>query len=70
MVRTKRFKYCIYGSGNHREQLIDMVNDSGEMKNLAGDEEYKDVLEKHRRLLQDWIKETGDKVGAEYVIAG
>jgi hypothetical protein len=40
------------------------------MKNLAEDEKYKDVLDKHRRLLQDWIKETGDKIGAQYVIAG
>jgi len=38
MVRTKRFKYCIYVSGRHREQLIDIVKDSGEMKNLAADE--------------------------------
>jgi arylsulfatase A-like enzyme len=70
MVRTKRFKYCIYDSGRHREQLIDMVNDPGEMKNLAEDEEYKDVLEKHRRLLHEWVEKTGDKIGAEYVIAG
>jgi len=70
MVRTKRFKYCIYDSGRHREQLIDIENDPGEMNNLAGDEKYKDVLEKHRRLLHSWIKETGDKIGAQYVIAG
>jgi hypothetical protein len=47
-----------------------MVNDPGEMKNLAGDEKYKDVLVKHRRLLHQWIEKTGDKIGAEYVIAG
>jgi choline-sulfatase len=70
MVRTKRFKYCIYDSGHHREQLIDMINDPGEMKNLAEEENYKDVLEKHQRLLHEWINETGDKIGAEYVIGG
>ncbi|MHC4440212.1 MAG: sulfatase family protein, partial [Planctomycetota bacterium] len=70
MVRTKRFKYCIFDSGRHREQLVDMVNDPGEMKNLAGDEKYKDVLVKNRRLLHQWIEKTGDKIGAEYVIAG
>jgi choline-sulfatase len=70
MVRTKQFKYCIYDSGRHREQLIDMENDPGEMKNLAGDEKYKDVLVKHRRLLHNWVEKTGDKIGAEYVIAG
>jgi choline-sulfatase len=70
MVRTKRFKYCIYDSGRHREQLIDMVNDPGEMKNLAGNEKYKNVLEKHRRLLHEWVTKTGDKIGAKYIIAG
>jgi arylsulfatase A-like enzyme len=70
MVRTKRFKYCIYDSGRHREQLIDMANDPGEMKNLVGDENYKDVLEKHQRLLHEWIENTDDKIGANYVIAG
>ena len=69
MVRTKRFKYCIYDSGRHREQLIDMVNDPGEMKNLAEDEKYKDVLEKHRQLLHDWIEKTGDKIGVQYIIS-
>lgn len=69
-LRTKRFKYCIYDSGRHHEQLIDMVNDPGEMKNLAEDEKYKDVLVKHRRLLHEWVEKTGDKIGAEYVIVG
>jgi choline-sulfatase len=70
MLRTKRFKYCIYDSGRHREQLIDMVNDPGEMKNLTEDEKYKDVLEKHRQLLQTWVEKVDDKIAAEYIIAG
>jgi hypothetical protein len=47
-----------------------MENDPGEMKNLAADEKYKDVLIKHRRLLYEWVEKTSDKIGAEYVIAG
>ena len=70
MLRTKRFKYCIYDSGGHREQLIDMENDPGEMKNLAEVGKYRDVLEKHRRLLRGWVEKTGDKIGAKYVIDG
>jgi arylsulfatase A-like enzyme len=70
MVRTKRFKYCIYDSGRHREQLIDMANDPGEMKNLAEDEKYKDALIKHRRLLKAWVEKIDDKIAAEYIIAG
>ncbi|HUT45835.1 MAG TPA: sulfatase-like hydrolase/transferase [Sedimentisphaerales bacterium] len=68
MLRTKRYKYCIYDSGSRREQLIDMENDPGEMKNLAEVEGFKDVLEKHRRLLRGWVEKTGDKIAAEYVI--
>jgi len=67
MLRTGRFKYCIYDSGRHREQLIDLKNDPGEMKNLAEVEDYKDVLHTHRQLLQGWVERTGDKIAAEYV---
>jgi arylsulfatase A-like enzyme len=67
MVRTDRFKYCIYDSGEHAEQLTDLKNDPGEMKNLAESEEYKDVLNTHRRLLRRWVERTGDKIGAGYV---
>ncbi len=67
MLRTHRFKYCVYDSGRHREQLIDLQRDPGEMKNLAEVDDYKDVLDKHRRLLRNWIEKTGDRIAAEYV---
>jgi choline-sulfatase len=67
MLRTGRFKYCIYDSGRDREQLIDLKHDSGEMKNLAEVGDYKDVLERHRRLLRGWVERTGDRIAAEYV---
>jgi choline-sulfatase len=67
MVRTDRFKYCIHDSGRHAEQLVDLKNDPGEMKNLAETEKYNDVLNKHRRLLRRWIERINDKIGAEYV---
>ena len=67
MLRTERFKYTIYDSGKNREQLIDLKNDPGEMKNLAKNKAYKDVLDSHRRLLYRWIERTGDKIAAEYV---
>jgi arylsulfatase A-like enzyme len=68
MLRTKRYKYCIYDSGSHHELLIDLENDPGEMKNLAEIEDYIDILNEHRRLLQDWVEKTGDKIAAEYII--
>jgi arylsulfatase A-like enzyme len=67
MVRTQRFKYCLYDSGEHREQLTDLKDDPGEMKNLAEVPTFKSVLEQHRRFLKDWIERTGDRIGASYI---
>ena len=67
MLRTDRYKYCIYDSGANREQLTDLKNDPGEMKNLAGDAKFKGVLDEHRKLLAEWVKRTNDKIGAKYI---
>jgi arylsulfatase A-like enzyme len=67
-IRTERYKYCVYDSGKRREQLTDLKNDPGEMKNLAEDPTYKTVLGKHRRLLRNWVEKTSDRIGSEYII--
>ena len=67
MLRTDRYKYCIYDSGTNREQLTDLKNDPGEMKNLASDPEFKTILDQHRKLMGEWVKQTGDTIGAKYV---
>ena len=61
MVRTERYKYCLYGSRKHREQLFDMDRDPGEMVNLAVEARYADELARHRALLKAWIEETDDR---------
>lgn len=43
------------------EELYDLEQDPHEIHNLAGDPEYADALKQHRRLLADWIRETGDR---------
>ena len=67
MVRTDRFKYCLYNSGAHREQLTDLKDDPGEMKNLAETPAFSNVLARHRRLLRDWVQKTGDRIAAGYI---
>jgi choline-sulfatase len=67
MVRTDRYKYCIYDSGANPEQLTDLKNDPGEMNNLAGNPKFKTVLDEHRKIMKAWVKRTGDKIGATYV---
>ena len=69
MLRTDRVKYCIYESGANREQLVDLVDDPGEMRNLAGLSSQRPILEHHRALLRDWVARTGDRIAAGYIHA-
>ena len=60
MIRTGRYKYAIYSSGERNEQLFDLMTDPGETINLAYSKEYWEILKKHRSLLVKWMKERGD----------
>jgi len=60
MVRTKRFKYCVYDFGERRESLVDMEYDPGETQNLVGKAEYGEVLLEHRRILAEFCQTNGD----------
>ena len=62
MVRTQRYKYCVYSWGLYREQLFDLETDPGEMVNLAVEARYSDVLRDMRRRLDRWGKRTNDPV--------
>jgi N-sulfoglucosamine sulfohydrolase len=42
------------------EELYDTATDPHEVKNLAGDPKYKDVLQRMRRIHAKWVRETGD----------
>ncbi len=59
-LRTERYQDSVYAMGRHREQLVDLNADPGEMVNLAVDAGYREVLNDHRRRLLSWCKETGD----------
>lgn len=61
MVRTDRYKYILYDTGRNREQLYDMENDRGEMRNLAIEKKYKDTVKKHRRMLNEWMEKHPSK---------
>lgn len=43
------------------EELYDLLNDPEELHNLAADDKYRKTLKKLRSILENWIKETGDK---------
>ncbi len=63
MVRTARYKYITFAEGDNREQLFDMEKDPGELKNLIADPALTTEVERHRRLLEQWRKETHDEMG-------
>ncbi len=60
MVRSSRYKYVTFNWGKHPEQLFDLENDPGELRNLAPDNQYADVIKEHRAMLEEWKKGTGD----------
>ncbi len=69
MLRSKRFKYCIYNTDKADESLVDMKIDPGEMKNLATVPEYKETLLEHRRYLAEWIEESRDLDAKNFAIS-
>lgn len=55
-LRTPHYKYVLYDKGRYREQLYDMHADRGEMRNLAIEKRYAEILEAHRQLLKEWME--------------
>jgi arylsulfatase A-like enzyme len=70
ILRTDRFKYAVYDHGQPREMLLDLQTDPGEMRNLATDPKYRDILARHRTLLRDWYPQNGETLDAEFIVTG
>ena len=62
MVRSDRYKYCLYSEGQRRESLVDMDKDPGEMTNQADNPDFKDVLNRHRAYLKEHAKRHNDEM--------
>ena len=65
MVRTERYKYCVFSRGNQRESLVDMQADPGETSDLATDPKFHEVLLEHRQRLARFGQEYHDPLAAE-----
>ncbi len=50
-----------FGPQKMPEELYDLQNDPHEIHNLASNPAFADELQNHRRLLAEWIDETGDQ---------
>ncbi len=68
MIRSERYKYCVYTDGAIRESLVDMRDDPGELKNLVLLREYESVLREHRGYLTRWIEESGDTEARAFAV--
>ena len=65
MVRSDRYKYCLYSEGQRRESLVDMEKDPGEMVNQTDNPDFKDVLNWHRAFLKEHAERHNDRVALE-----
>ena len=64
MIRTDRYKYCVYAHGQNRESLVDLEKDPGEMTNLARDPAHRETLLAMRERLRHWGEENRDPLVA------
>ena len=60
MLRSARYKYIRYNSGEHPEQLFDMEIDPLETRSLAGSAEHAGILRAHRQMLDGWMHANND----------
>jgi len=69
MVRTARYKYCLYCFNKAEEMLFDMEREPGEMLNIAGEPQMQSVLAEHRAILSEWAHTENDTKGQGYLAA-
>lgn len=60
MIRTDRYKLIAFGTGEPREQFFDLEKDPGELTNLVAGPALAGEVDRHRKLLEQWMKDTGD----------
>ena len=65
MVRTERYKYCVFSRGAQRESLVDLKADPGETEDLAANPASRRVLLEHRELLAGYGRKHNDALVAE-----
>jgi len=64
MVRSDRYKYCIYDklhANDIAEQFFDLQADPGEMCNLIARSAVEQEVTRHRQMLREWQRDTGDE---------
>ena len=65
MVTDDQFKYVFYSEGP--DGFYDLKNDPKELQNLIDQSNYTTKIEKFRKLLKKWMKETNDPYLEKYI---
>ncbi len=58
MVRTERWKFVLNWNKRDLDELYDLDNDPGELRNLAQEAKYKNVVREMLGRIADWLRET------------
>ena len=69
MVRSRRYKYCLYSEGERRESLVDMERDPGEIVNQAGNPAFREALVQHRAYLREFARNYQDETALSMLAA-
>jgi choline-sulfatase len=64
---TDQWKYMVFNQGAHKEFLVNLQDDPGEMINLAETSAHNDTLQRHRQLLRSYIQTSNDTFPIEVV---
>jgi len=62
MLRTKEWKLVRHYRANELDELYDLENDPGELKNLYKDARYNDVRARLQQRLNEWMKTIDDPI--------
>jgi arylsulfatase A-like enzyme len=69
MVRSARYKYCLYEQGQRREAWFDMQKDPGEMVNISTPAANAGIIREHRAYLKEHGERYGDEVALNMLAA-
>ncbi len=59
MIRTKDWKLILHFEESSKNELYDLKNDPGELKNLYDNESYSNIQKQLESRLKEWISRTG-----------
>ena len=66
MIETERYKYIFHS--NDIDELYDHDSDPHELKNLAENPDYADILKDMKYRMVEWMRKTNDHLYNEWIV--